>query len=107
MSSPEGADARILICDLLLLKEKEEKSVRRLNLCLVVFVILLFLASCLSLFDKPPDELTFDAIATGNWFTLALGSNGSVWAWGLNEQGQLGDGTNDSSSTPIPITKPE
>ncbi|MBY9078904.1 RCC1 domain-containing protein, partial [Paenibacillus sp. CGMCC 1.18879] len=33
------------------------------------------------------------AIAGGNNHSLALKSDGSVWAWGYNGSGQLGDGT--------------
>ena len=37
---------------------------------------------------------------SGNW-TLALGTDGTVWSWGHNGDGQLGDGTFDHSrSTP-------
>lgn len=32
-------------------------------------------------------------VAAGNGFAVALDSNGNVWSWGLNSDGQLGDGT--------------
>ena len=35
------------------------------------------------------------AIAGGRDHSLAVKSNGSVWAWGWNAYGQLGDGTTD------------
>jgi alpha-tubulin suppressor-like RCC1 family protein len=34
----------------------------------------------------------------------ALESDGTVWAWGLNDQGQLGDGTNTPRRSPVQIT---
>ena len=38
------------------------------------------------------------AIAAGREFALALGANGVVYAWGRNQLGQLGNGTNDAGS---------
>jgi len=35
--------------------------------------------------------------------TLALKSNGTIWAWGNNENGRLGDGTTTNRSVPIQI----
>ena len=42
------------------------------------------------------------AIAAGNSYTLALKQDGTVWAWGDNSSGQLGDGTTTNSCTPVP-----
>lgn len=49
---------------------------------------------------------TVTALAAGQWHSLALTStNGTttVWAWGNNEFGQLGEGTNNSTSTPVQV----
>jgi surface protein len=35
--------------------------------------------------------------------TLAIKSDGSLWVWGSNDSGQLGDGTTNDSHTPIKI----
>ncbi|MCA0428544.1 MAG: PKD domain-containing protein [Bacteroidetes bacterium] len=35
--------------------------------------------------------------------TVALKSNGTLWAWGNNESGQLGNGTNLNSNIPVQI----
>ena len=43
------------------------------------------------------------AIAAGGEFTLALRTDGTVWAWGANWDGQLGDGTGFSRSSPVNI----
>jgi alpha-tubulin suppressor-like RCC1 family protein len=36
-------------------------------------------------------------------FVLALKTDGSLWAWGSNTNGQLGDGTKENSRTPVRI----
>ncbi len=36
-------------------------------------------------------------------FTLALKNDGTVWSWGLNTNGQLGDGTVTLRSTPVQV----
>jgi len=36
-------------------------------------------------------------------FSMAIKDNGTLWAWGNNYSGQLGDGTTDDKSSPIQI----
>ncbi len=42
-------------------------------------------------------------IEAGAYYSLALKSNGTVWAWGNNSRGQLGDDTIDNRSTPVQV----
>ncbi|MFP2913744.1 RCC1 domain-containing protein, partial [Pyxidicoccus sp. 3LFB2] len=42
-------------------------------------------------------------VAAGYHHTLALKTDGTVWAWGNNTDGQLGDGTNTPRSTPVQV----
>jgi YVTN family beta-propeller protein len=45
----------------------------------------------------------FTAVAAGYTHSLALRSDGTVWAWGANNLGQLGDGTTTARLTPVQV----
>ena len=46
---------------------------------------------------------TVTALQSGYGHTLALTSDGKLFSWGLNENGQLGDGTTINRSTPVAV----
>lgn len=41
-----------------------------------------------------------------NGQSIAILTNGSVWAWGNNSKGQLGDGTTTNAGNPVPVEVP-
>ena len=43
------------------------------------------------------------AVAAGTNHSLALKSDGTVWAWGWNSSGQLGDGSGTNQSAPVKV----
>jgi alpha-tubulin suppressor-like RCC1 family protein len=45
------------------------------------------------------------AVAAGTSHTVALKNNETVWAWGYNYYGQLGDGTNIDRRTPVQVAE--
>ncbi|MCE5275575.1 MAG: Ig-like domain-containing protein [Syntrophaceae bacterium] len=45
-------------------------------------------------------------IAAGANHTVSILSDGTLWAWGANDYGQLGNGTGSDSDFPVPITSP-
>lgn len=49
------------------------------------------------------ESLTWKKVAVGYHHTLALKSDGSLWAWGKNDKGQIGDGTNADKYYPVRI----
>jgi alpha-tubulin suppressor-like RCC1 family protein len=42
-------------------------------------------------------------VATGDFVTCAVRGDGSVWCWGMNDNGQLGDGTKVDRFEPRPV----
>jgi alpha-tubulin suppressor-like RCC1 family protein len=46
------------------------------------------------------------AIAAGGGHSLALKSNKTLWSWGFNGSGQLGNGINIDASVPLALTLP-
>ena len=53
-----------------------------------------------------PGGVTALSVSAGNDFSLAVGSDGDIYAWGDNGYGELGDGTTWNQSTPEKITLP-
>lgn len=43
------------------------------------------------------------SLATNDTVTLAMKDDGTLWAWGANDQGQLGDGTTTSSGVAVRV----
>jgi alpha-tubulin suppressor-like RCC1 family protein len=57
----------------------------------------------------PVEDVSYlDLLSLGSSHTLAVKSDGSVWAWGANFSGQIGDGTSTQRNSPVQIsTTPE
>jgi len=78
--------------------KKTKKYLLALTLVLLLGLLPLFgLQVSATEFSTPP------MLAAGGAHSLALASDGTVWAWGYNGYGQLGDGTTEDSATPIQV----
>jgi hypothetical protein len=51
----------------------------------------------------PPLERQQGSVAAGDAHSLAVREDGTLWAWGRNWAGQLGDGTTTRRSTPVQV----
>ncbi|MFH1282651.1 MAG: T9SS type A sorting domain-containing protein [bacterium] len=49
------------------------------------------------------EDKTIIGVAVGYDHTLVLTRDGSVWAWGRHDNGELGDGTKDDKSIPVQV----
>ncbi|HUJ74907.1 MAG TPA: hypothetical protein VL359_08615, partial [bacterium] len=56
-----------------------------------------------SVVQTPPAAPIWSALAAGANHSLGIKSDGTLWAWGANTHGQLGDGTSVNKSFPVQI----
>ena len=54
-----------------------------------------------------PADFTYLQVSAGTDHSLAVGSDGNVYAWGNNSSGQLGDGTRDDKHAPVRVKTPD
>ncbi|MBH9971923.1 InlB B-repeat-containing protein [Bifidobacterium sp. W8109] len=53
-----------------------------------------------------PADFTYVQVSGGGNNSLAVGSDGNAYAWGLNQYGQLGNGTTTNRNTPVRVSNP-
>jgi alpha-tubulin suppressor-like RCC1 family protein len=58
-----------------------------------------------SLYESDPRLSTFKMVSAGEHHVMAIKTDGTLWAWGFNRWGQLGDGTTDARISPVRIGK--
>ena len=81
------------------MKEKKSIQKRALTLMVLVFYLMLgFIAAGETMGQVDP------MMEGGEWHTVSLKSDGTVWAWGSNYAGQLGDGTVIDKLTPVQVS---
>ena len=68
------------------------------------FTLIIFLTSSLLMQAQCWLQVTSGSQSSGGGLhCLGIQSDGTLWAWGLNDQGQLGDGTTTNRNTPTQI----
>ena len=45
----------------------------------------------------------WDSVSTGKYHSMAIKTDGTLWAWGFNSSGQLGDGSTTNKNVPVQI----
>ncbi len=73
-------------------------------ICPGTFNAAIYATDCQSMTPiKIPGLANVKAIASRGYHTLALKNDGTVWAWGYNANGRLGDGTATDQHRPVPV----
>jgi alpha-tubulin suppressor-like RCC1 family protein len=67
------------------------QNVRSITISLLILLGLIFPAHTFAATPK---------IAAGAYYTAVIKSDGTLWAWGSNSSGQLGDGTTADKNVP-------
>jgi alpha-tubulin suppressor-like RCC1 family protein len=54
--------------------------------------------------SSPSPGVSFTSVVSGYNYSFAFGSDGNAYAWGLSQNGQLGNGAEEGSALPGPLT---
>ena len=85
------------------MKEILKRQIAPLLLC-VCLLLGLTEAYCLGV--SADDAACSPQVSVGDGFMVALASDGSLYAWGSNFTGTLGNGTTSDSQTPVKVSMP-
>lgn len=55
---------------------------------------------------QTPEGVTFAQISVDSFYAVAIGDDGHTYAWGDNQDGQLGDGTTTNRNVPVRVQEP-
>ncbi|HEX3046849.1 MAG TPA: RCC1 repeat-containing protein, partial [Bacillota bacterium] len=72
----------------------------------ILWILVIISSGCGSPTPKNLTPPIITAVAGGGGHTLALTSAGKLYAWGLNNKGQLGNGSTSNTDTPLGIALP-
>jgi alpha-tubulin suppressor-like RCC1 family protein len=59
-------------------------------------------STAINIFTQKNNDNDWNDVFSGNQFCYAKKNNGSIWSWGFNGSGQLGNGTNGNITTSVP-----
>ncbi len=68
-------------------------------------LLLLIFFSCKKSGDSPKTKIGWRVVETATIHSLGIKDDGTLWGWGNNEKGQLGNGTTIDQNKPVQIGK--
>ena len=85
------------------INEREKNIMKKQKIISFILTLILMCTFLPATLTVSSSGDSFSTISAGGWHTLAIKSDGSLWAWGNNGNGQLGDGTTVEKTTPVKI----
>jgi len=76
---------------------------KKISVMLLITFIMSLLMPLTLVYAATPNDSGFIRIETGETHVLAIRADGTVWAWGRNDGGQLGDGTRIDRYVPTQV----
>ena len=86
------------------------RHLRSFARCSLALALIGLMALVLPIATQAPQRVNaaamtgFTKVTAGTDFTCALKTDGTVWCWGLNTSGQLGDGTTTNRNRPVQVS---
>ena len=77
-----------------------KKNIRFFILFITALVLSLILTSTILAKNKATE---YQIVSAENFHNLAVKSDGTLWAWGCNTNGQVGDGTTSIRYSPVQV----
>ncbi|MCL2087921.1 MAG: dockerin type I domain-containing protein [Oscillospiraceae bacterium] len=71
---------------------------------IIALVIMITAVPFAAVAAEPEQDLVCISVSAGNDHSVALLSDGTVWAWGWNNRGQLGDDTTTDRRIPVQVS---
>ena len=69
---------------------------------LIIILVILGIVCCLQPCNAQQTG-GYKSVSAGYWHIMVLKNDGSLWGWGANGTGQIGDGTNSDRSSAVKI----
>ena len=71
--------------------------------CVAMLVAVIFAIGCIPITVEAASASPRQIISSSDSHTMVIDANGTLWGWGSNEYGQIGDGTTTNRNRPVAV----